>query len=198
LTIQTIGLTGGIGCGKSTVARILAKKGFYVVSADELARQTIEPGGAAYQDVVNRFGNEILKDDGQIDRLKLGMVVFSDKTARKDLESFIHPKVLIEISQLITQSRERGLKNFVVETPLLFEVNWEYLFEKIWVVSCLPEIQLKRIQERDQLSQEKARQRIAAQLPLSYKEAKADAVIYNNQGYSDLEAQIEQMIKSLE
>ncbi len=180
------------------MAKILVQKGLFVVSADEIAHQVINPTGEAYLDVINRFGKEVLLDDGQIDRSRLGAVVFSNKEARKDLEDLIHPKVLAGINQLITQSRNQGLSCLIVEIPLLFEVRWEYLFDKIWVVSCLPEIQLERIQNRDQLSKEKAMQRITAQLPLSYKEKRADAVIYNNQGYEELLAQIEQMIKPLE
>lgn len=180
------------------MAQILVEKGLLVVSADEIARQVIEPGGAAYLDVIHYFGNGILKDDGRIDRGKLGAIVFSDEKARKDLESFVHPKVFMSIHQRIVQSRKEGLSHMVVEIPLLFEVNWGHLFDKIWVVSCSPEIQLGRVQNRDHLTEAEARQRIDAQLPLPYKEAKADAVIYNNQGYLELSAQVEQMIKSLD
>jgi len=180
------------------VAQILAQKGFLVISADELARQAIEPSGEAYSLVVKRFGKEILKDDGQIDRNKLGTVVFSDEKARKELENFIHPVVLTALNRIIAQSRNQGLPYLVAEVPLLFEVHWEHLFNKIWVVSCSPEIQLKRIQSRDRITKEKVMQRIAAQLELSYKEEKADAVIYNNRDYSELLSQVEQMTQSLE
>jgi dephospho-CoA kinase len=176
----------------------LAQYGFSIIHSDEIARQALEPSGAAYSDVVRKFGKDILKDDGKIDRTQLGAVVFADEEARKELEGIVHPVVFETLKQFIHQGHVKGLPHVVIEIPLLFEVGWEKLFNRIWVVSSFPEIQLGRVQSRDHLTKEKAMQRIAAQLPLSYKESKADAVIYNNQDLSNLEAQVELLIKTLE
>lgn len=196
--IRIIGLTGGIACGKSSVSKLLAQNGIKVINADELAHRAIEPDGPAYSAVVKEFGCGIVKEDGRIDRRKLGEIVFKDRDARKRLESFVHPVVMTEIKQAIQQAKEAGSGILVVEIQLLFEVGWEDLFDQIWVVSASIEEQLKRLQERDQLTKQKAMMRIAAQLPLSRKVDKADVVIDNSKGFSDLEAQVLHLIKTVE
>lgn len=196
--IRIIGLTGGIACGKSSVSKLLDQNGIKVINADELAHRAIEPDGPAYSAVVKEFGCGIVKEDGHIDRRKLGEIVFRDRDARKRLESFVHPVVMAEIKQAIQQAKEAGPGILVIEIQLLFEVGWEDLFDQIWVVSASIEEQLKRLQERDQLTKEKAMMRIAAQLPLSRKVDKADVVIDNSKGFSDLEAQVLHLIKTVE
>jgi dephospho-CoA kinase len=196
--LKTIGLTGGIACGKSCVTKILTKHGIKVISADELARQAIEPDTTAYVEVLKEFGNNIIRKDGQIDRQKLGEIVFEDHQARKQLENIIHPVVITEIKDQIKLWEKNGLNLLVVEVPLIFEVGITDLFDQVWVVSASLEKQLQRIQTRDQLTIEDAKRRISAQLPLASKEAKADVVIYNNKGLSDLEEQVQLLIKTVE
>jgi dephospho-CoA kinase len=196
--IKTIGLTGGIACGKSCVTQILTKFGIKVISTDELAHEAIGPRGLAYADVVKEFGSGIVKIDGQIDRKALGKVIFADDQARKRLESIVHPVVIEEMQDQIKHWQAQGLNIVVVEVPLLFEVGLTDLFDQVWVVSASPREQLQRLQARDHLTSEEAGRRISAQLPLADKEAKADVVIINNQGLADLEAQIQRLIKKVE
>jgi dephospho-CoA kinase len=194
--IKTIGLTGGIACGKSSVSKLLVQNGIEVINADELAHQAIKPNGPTYGNVVKEFGRIILKQNGEIDRRKLGERVFADPEARQRLESLVHPVVKADIKQAIAEAETKGFNWLVVEIQLLFEVRWECLFDRIWVVSTSVEEQVKRLQKRDQLTEEMARARIAAQLPLAYKKERADVVIYNDQGFSELANQVKQLIKS--
>jgi dephospho-CoA kinase len=163
--IITIGLTGGIACGKSSVLKIIAKYGVKIISADELAHRALELDNPGYQNVINEFGYSIINENGQIDRKKLGAIVFTDNQARKRLESIIHPIVISEIKEQILFWRSQGLKILVVEVPLLFEVGMADLFDQVWVVSATFEEQLQRLQTRDHLSAEEACGRIKAQLP---------------------------------
>ncbi|HBE78892.1 MAG TPA: dephospho-CoA kinase [Firmicutes bacterium] len=194
--IKTIGLTGGIACGKSSVSKLLAQNGIEVINADELAHQTITLNGPAYEEVLKEFGRRILKQSGEIDRRKLGAIIFADPKARKRLESIIHPVVRTDIMRAIAEAKTKGFSCLVVEIQLLFEVGWECLFDRIWVVSSSIEKQVTRLQKRDQLTEEMARTRIAAQLPLAYKEERADVVIYNDEGLLELANQVQQVIKS--
>jgi len=193
-----IGLTGGIATGKSTVGKILRRKGIEVVSADELVHQALLPGGGSYDSVVKEFGREILQPDGKINRKLLGEIVFKDDSARRRLEQLTHPVVIAAIKQRLESGARAGNKIIVVETPLLFEVGLCDLFDYIWVVSSTHERQLERICKRDRLTEAEAERRIAAQLPLEEKERKADAVIYNNNGLEALEKQVDNLLNTLE
>jgi dephospho-CoA kinase len=198
IRFKTIGLTGGIASGKSSVAQILKRKDITVINADDISHQAIEPGNQAYFEVVKEFGAAILEVGGKIDRKKLGKIVFSNNQARQKLESIIHPVVIQTIREWITRSQKNGLKLLVVEVPLLFEVGIEDLFDLIWVVSISSLEQFRRLQERDGLSGEEANRRMAVQLPMAFKESKADVVIYNNQGLTELENQVIQLLKIVE
>jgi dephospho-CoA kinase len=169
-----------------------------IISADELAHRALEPDNPGYKNVVNEFGYSIINENGQIDRKKLGAIVFTDNQARKRLENIIHPIVISEIKEQILFWRSQGLKILVVEVPLLFETGMVDLFDQVWVVSATFEEQLQRLQTRDHLSAEEACGRIKAQLPLAYKENNADAIIRNSKELADLENQVRQLIKMVE
>jgi dephospho-CoA kinase len=198
MEFKTIGLTGGIASGKSCVARILKRMDVTVINADDISRQAVEPGNPAYFEVVKEFGAGIVENGGKIDRKKLGQIVFCDDQARQKLESIIHPMVIQTIREWITRSQKNGLKLLVVEAPLLFEAGVQDLFDVIWVVSTSSVEQFRRLKERDGLSGEEAGRRIAAQFPMAFKEGKADVVIYNNQGLTELETQVIQLLKTVE
>lgn len=175
-----LGVTGGIASGKSTVTRALADLGAVVVSADELAREVVRPGSPILARLAQRFGREILLPDGNLNRKALAALVFTDARARSDLNGIIHPAIA-ELSR----QRLRGLQAerhslIVYEAPLLFEAGAEDRVDAVLAVTVREELQLQRLIDRDGLSPEEARARIAAQMPQQEKAARADYVIDNS------------------
>lgn len=174
-----IGLTGGIATGKSTVTKMMKRLGVPVIDADQIARQVVEPGRSAYQAVIKQFGEDILLENGQINRPKLGSIVFADKEKREQLNQIVHPAVRQEMLQLRDQYIERGVKSVVLDIPLLFESKLTNMVDKVIVVYVPKQLQLKRLINRDQFTEPEALQRIDAQLPTIEKAKQADAVIDN-------------------
>ena len=185
--MQWIGLTGGIATGKSTVSRILVQRGHAVVDADQLARDVVKAGTDGYQAVVQAFGPDAVAPNGELDRKKIGAIVFRDKSKLDLLESIIHPRV----KKLAQTKREElafeGRKLAFYDVPLLFEKSMKPLFDHVVVVACRPEVQLERLIKREGLSEEEAKRRISAQLPIIDKVKLADAVIRNDGSVGDLE-----------
>lgn len=196
--IKTIGLTGGIASGKTTVAKILRELGVEVINADDYARQALDQGKHAYFQVIGEFGAGVLGEDGRINREALGSRIFKNPEARKRLEEIIWPVVIKEIKEAIDFYTQKGLKLLVVEAPLLFEAGQENLFDAVWVVSIERSEQIKRLMERNGFTEEEAGRRIAAQLPLEYKEEKAEVVIENNAGFDELKEQVVVILKKME
>lgn len=189
---MNIGLTGGIATGKSTVANLLAKRGAYVIDLDLIAREVVEPGQPALARVAERFGQAVLREDGTLDRKKLGSIVFADEARRKELEAILHPAiraVMKERMELHESNHPNQL--VVVDVPLLFESKLESYFEQIMLVYVPREEQLKRLMKRDGLSMEDAERRLAAQMSIEDKKALADIVIDNSSELGNTEAQID-------
>ena len=194
-----IGLTGGIGSGKSTVAKLLEKHGFYTIDADVLSRQVMEKGGSAYDKVVEAFGNDILFETGEINRKKLGDIVFSDSSKRVLLEQIVHP-ALWELER-----RKRGeilgkdsKALIVTHAALLAETGSYKKYMPLIVVYCSEETQLRRVTERDGLSKESALSRIKAQLPMQDKLALAHIIIDNDKDdLSSLEKEVERVAEMI-
>lgn len=189
-----VALTGGIATGKSHSLRRFAELGAHVVDADVLAREVVEAGTAGHAAVVARFGRRVLDDRGGIDRAALASVVFSDATARHDLEAIVHPAVYAAI-----QTWFAGIRGGVAiaDIPLLYETRREHDFDVVVVVACQPEEQLRRLMSRNHLSVEEARQRIAAQLPIDEKRRRADHVIDTSGPVEDTDRQIDELWKTL-
>jgi dephospho-CoA kinase len=167
------GLTGGIASGKSTVAAMLAEHGFPVLEADKVSHALIEAGGAAYEEVIARFGREILDGNGRIDRARLGAVVFADRQKLDQLNGIIHPRVEGEaLKQLLELERSGWYPAAFVEAALIFEAGLHKQLDGVVVAWCLPEQQLARLIERG-MSKAEARQRIAMQMPVAEKLALA-------------------------
>ncbi|MBI3565990.1 MAG: dephospho-CoA kinase [Elusimicrobia bacterium] len=180
-----VGLTGGIGTGKSTALAEFEKAGASTLSLDQIAREQARPGGDAYKAIVKAFGLEVLeKGSRRIDRRKLGAKVFRSKAARTKLERVTHPLILKEARRLI--SRLQGV--VVVDVPLLFEARLGGLFDATLLVACRPAEQLKRVVRRDGLSAADARRRVAAQWPLARKRRLADLTLDNDGTLADLRA----------
>ncbi|MEK4759168.1 dephospho-CoA kinase [Viridibacillus sp. FSL E2-0187] len=189
-----IGLTGSIASGKSTVAEMLKELNLPIIDADLVARVVVEPGTETLKQIVEAFGEEVLLDDGTLNRPKLGDIIFHEPAARKTLNDIIHPAIRQEMLRQRDELLENGAKDIVMDIPLLFESRLQHFVEKILVVSVTEETQLKRLMERNNLSEKDAKARISSQLPLSEKEKGADAVIYNNKS---LESTREQLHKIL-
>lgn len=175
-----IGLTGSIATGKSTVASMFTDLGIPVIDADKLARVVVEPGEAAYQEVVRTFGEEILQEDRTLDRKRLGEIVFADEAKREQLNNIVHPAIRKRMKDQRDSYVASGERCVVLDIPLLFESNLEYTADKILVVYANEENQLKRLMERNQFTEEEALQRIRSQIPVKEKAERADAVINNN------------------
>ena len=168
-------MTGGIACGKTLVARLLAEKGCVVRSADETARALMSPGRAAWKRIVARFGPSILKPDRTIDRARLGPLVFADPSARRFLDRVVHPLVLAEHLRAVRRLEREGRSAiFVVEAALTVEAGFTRHFDRVVVVHCRKEDQVRRLRSRDGLTRAEALRRIGAQMPLREKLRHAD------------------------
>jgi dephospho-CoA kinase len=188
--MKVLGLTGGIGSGKSMVASMFAQLGADVIDADQLAREVVEPGQPALEEIAKAFGQDILLRDGRLDRGKLARIIFADPVARGTLNAITHPRIRERMDAEITARRSRrGV--LVVDIPLLYENDRTRAVETVIVVWVDPKTQLRRLQERDGLSVEEARQRIAAQMPLDEKRARADVVIDNSGSRESTRRQVE-------
>jgi dephospho-CoA kinase len=175
-----VGLTGGIASGKSSVARVLQQAGASVVSADQLAHTAIRKGCVAYDDVVRAFGVEMLNADGEIDRIRLGQLVFNDTERRKQLEAILHPHIFEAawtFRRTLAASHPTGVA--IYNAALLIETGTHREMDRVIVVSVDEATQLARLMKRDRLSEAEARRRIAIQMPLTEKLKWADEVIDN-------------------
>lgn len=191
-----IGLTGGIATGKSYVARGLRGAGVPVIDADVLAREAVAPGSNGLAAVVRRFGPQILTPGGDLDRARLGELVFRDAGARRDLEAIVHPEVRRRTAEFFA-ALPPGTRLAVADIPLLYETGGEGNFDKVIVVACAPETQIQRIMKRDGLSREAAERRVAAQLPIEEKVRRADYVIRSDGTYAETDAQLARVLDAL-
>jgi len=189
-----IGLTGSIASGKSTVAKMMTALGLPIVDADIVARDVVEPGTETLALIAKNFGDDILLEDGTLNRSKLGDIIFHEPAKRKILNDIMHPAIRQEMLRQRDAYLEAGQKHVVMDIPLLFESKLQHFVERILVVSVSEEVQLRRLMERNQLSKEDALARMHSQLPMSVKEKSAHAVIYNNENLQQTE---EQLIKIL-
>jgi dephospho-CoA kinase len=195
--VLTVGLTGGIGSGKSEVARRLAEKGATVVDADLVAREVVEPGTAGLRRVVEEFGPGVLRPDGTLDRPALGAVVFADPQKLQVLNAIVHPLVGQRTAELIEQAQASGAQICVHDVPLLVESGLAAAYEVLVVVAADPATQLARLTGDRGMTEAEARQRIAAQAPLADKLAVATHVIRNDGSLQELVEQVERLWESL-
>lgn len=186
-----IGLTGGIGSGKSEVSRRLAERGAVVIDADQIAREVVEPGTEGLAEIVAAFGSEILRPDGALDRPKLGSIVFSDPAKLEILNGIVHPKVGARVQQVLDETPSGGV--IVYDVPLLAENNLAPTFDQVIVVDTDDEIRIRRLGETRGMSEPDARARIAAQASREDRLAVADTVIDNNGTVEDLDRQIDEL-----
>ena len=171
----SFGLTGGIACGKSTVARYFQDLGAYIIDADRVGHELIEPGRDAYQEIIEQFGKEILGSDGRIDRKKLGPRVFADPQQLRLLNAIVHPRVIARMQELAVEQQRRNPRAVViVDAPLIFESGIAGTMRKVIVAWCHPDQQLERLMAKTGVSREEAERRIQAQMPAEEKHRRAD------------------------
>jgi dephospho-CoA kinase len=191
-----VGLTGGIGTGKSTVARMLEKRGAVVFDADVLARQAVAPGTPGFEQVIERFGPNVLAPGGGLDREALASIVFSDPAARRDLEGIVHPEVRRMFAEGCEEYRDSD-RVVVFSAPLLVETGMHTAFDLLIVVSAPVATQIERLMRDRGMGERDIQARIAVQLPLEAKAEVADILVDNEGTLEELERRVEQVWRDL-
>lgn len=189
---RVVGITGGIACGKSTITNYLLKRGYKVISSDEIVHRLLENDEGIKKQIVKEFTEEVLENNN-ISRTKLGKIVFNNLEAKKTLEDIIHPKVKEKIKDFINQNE--GI--IFIEVPLLFEAKMSKMFDKTICISSNKEKQIERLKQRNNLDKEEALKRINSQLKLTEKEKLADYVIYNNDSFEDTYHEIDSLLERI-
>jgi len=196
--MKVIGLTGGIGSGKSTVSQFLAELGAKIIDADKVGHEVFQPDTEAWCEVVAAFGQQVLATDGSIDRKKLGAIVFADPEARARLNRIMHPRIHKAVKAQLEQYRSQGVAVAVVEAPLLVEAGWTSLVDEVWVTTAPETTILKRLKERAGLSEQESRARISAQLPNEERIKQADVVIDTDCDLDELKAKVKELWQKLQ
>ncbi|MFC1872437.1 dephospho-CoA kinase [Chloroflexota bacterium] len=191
--MKVIGLTGGIGSGKTTVSRFLAALGAAVIDADVVGHEAFLPGTKLHQQVVDTFGAEILAPGGNIDRAKLGEMVFGQPEKLAALNELTHPAILNMVQSKINGYKKAGFKAVVLEVPLLVEAGWQDLADEIWVTVAPEDVIIKRLCERSGLTEAQARARINVQLNEKERNRAADRIINTSRPLSDLGAAVKDL-----
>jgi len=191
-----LGITGGVGSGKSFVCNYLKEKGLTVVSADELARNAVLPGTSAYQKIVDYFGKDILSDDRTLNRKKLRGIITQDKKKKEMLEQFVHPEVFLQMNLEFDRSKKRHDPAIAVEVPLLFETGMAVFFDYVLTISVNSDVRVARVMARDQIVQKEARALMKIQMPEEEKIKKSDFVIDNNGTVTETQILIDRFYKN--
>ena len=195
--MKVIGITGGIGMGKSTIAGLVEKLGIEVVDTDHLARVVVQPGQSALNEIQTLFGPGVIGPDGALRREELARRVFASEVSRKQLEAILHPKIRAIWRGKVTEWRDSGDKSGAVVIPLLFETRSEKQFDFVICVACTKETQQQRLLSR-RMTPEQIAQRIKAQWPIEKKMEAADYVIWDEGDLSVVEEQLEKILKEAE
>jgi dephospho-CoA kinase len=195
--MKIVGLTGGIASGKSTVEKILIELGATVIDADQLSRDAVEKGTPALQAITMEFGSEILCSDGSLNRKALAAKVFSDIEALRRLEAIMHPAISELASRRLAEFRAKGLPIVFYMAPLLIERGLQKEMDEVWVVYVDDQTQLQRLIEREGFTEEEAKQRIAAQMPIETKKQYGRVIIDNRNGVEELREQVERAWQEL-
>ena len=193
-----VGLTGGIATGKSFVLSVLRELGCEVMDADQTAREVVESGQPAFNEIVAHFGQEVVGEDGKLNRGKLGAIIFNNPAEREKLNSIVHPRVFEAQARWMVEVERRNPQAIVViDAALMIETGSYRRFDQIVVVHCEPDIQLQRLMERNNLTQEEAMARISSQMPSAEKLKFSDFAINTSLGFDDTRRQIESLYEQL-
>ncbi len=185
-----VGLTGGIACGKTTVADLFAELGAGIVDTDIIARQLVAPGQDALNEIIRQFGQQYLTKDGQLNRAELAKLCFSNPQARQQLEAILHPRIQSEMEQ---QLKQLNTAYAIAVIPLLLETKRSKMIDCVLVVDCLNEQQLQRLRQRDQRSDEEIQGILNAQTSRQIRLEAADQIIENSQDLEQLKQQVQQL-----
>ena len=188
-----IGLTGGIGTGKSLVTSFLQQQGANVINADLLGHEAYLPGTVGFEQVVSEFGEDIVGEDGHVDRQKLGPIVFSDPSNMDRLNAIMHPLIKDMIQTQLDDVEGKGQLIAIVEAAVLIEAGWESLFDEVWVVTADEEEIISRLASRNGLSREDSQKRINSQMTSIERSAHGDVVINNTGSVEDLKENVESL-----
>lgn len=187
-----IGITGGIGSGKSTVTDYLISKGYEVIDCDKLARDIVEPGSVVLDELVRAFGADILRDDGTLDRKKTAQIVFKDEEKRAVLNSITHTAIYDIIDERVAAAPN---DLHFIDAALMFETGSDKQMDKVWLVTCRDDIRKKRIAIRDNMEEDMIDARIRSQMPEELKKEKADEILDNSGTVEELYAGVERLLE---
>ena len=191
-----VGLTGSIGTGKSEATRILQELGAGVINADQVGHEAYTPHTESWNEVVDAFGRDILQSSGEIDRSKLGAIVFSDSAQMAKLNGIMHPRIAGMVAEKIEQMRSQGIQVAVVEAALLFEAGWETLVDEVWTTASPLESVFQRLMSRNGLDEEEVRKRLASQMDIQERLDRSDVVVDNSGGVAALEETVKSLWES--
>jgi len=191
--MKVIGLTGGIGSGKSTVSQFLAELGAVIIDADRVGHEAFKPDTELWREVVAAFGRQVLTPSGEIDRKKLGEIVFGNAELLSRLNQIMHPRMYDMVKVQLEEYQRRGVEVVVLEAPLLLEAGWTSLVDEVWVTVASESTVLKRLQERVGLSKEESLSRIHSQLSSEERIKRADVVINTDCSLDEVKARVREL-----
>ncbi len=193
-----VGITGGMGSGKSTVSEIISRLGGHIIDADQICRRLVEPGNQAWKEVVQALGSEIVLPDQTLDRKKIAQIIFSDSEKKDLLEKILHPKVFEEEQEEFESlSKENPSSIVILDAALLIESGNYRKVDKVVVVACPEDLQIRRIVAKGRFTEKDARLRIRHQMPLEEKRVLADYVLENDSSLESLERRVEELFDNL-
>lgn len=190
-----IGLTGGVGSGKSTVSSYMKELGIPVIDGDKLAREAALPGSRTMDEIRRSFGRSVFNADGTLNRARMGEVVFTNDEKREKLNSIIHPYIWNRTEQKLIEEQDKGHNIVVLDMPLLLELSWQLRVEEVWIVRVPLEIQIQRVMARDGFTRQQVLERIHKQMPTGNKLNYATVVIDNSHSVEDTRKQVRQALR---
>lgn len=192
-----IGLTGGMGSGKSTVSQILKEFGAVIIDADTIGHEAYQPNTKTWQELINTFGRQIIAEDDNIDRKKLGALVFGNPEQLEQLNRIVHPRMFEMMFERIESYRRQNMKVVVLDAAILFEAKWTPLVDIIWVVIASESVVIERAKARTGLPEDQIRSRLHSQMPNEERVKLANVVIYNNGTFQDLRVKVQEIWNNL-
>jgi len=195
--MKRIGITGGIGSGKTEVTNIIREEGYIVIDADEISRELAKPGGPVLERLNNEIGQHVFSEDGHLDRKALAALMFNDPETLETVNRIFHPEIKRRISDLISIAASENRKAVFISAPLLFESGADKETDEVWLVTADDDIRIKRTAERDGISEKEVSERIRNQMPETEKLKKADVIIENNGSLEQLRSEIKTLLYKL-